>query len=391
MATSKKDYYELLGVEKGVSEADIKKAFRRLAMKYHPDRNPDDKDAEAKFKEINEAYDVLSDAQKRQAYDQFGHAGVDPNQMGGGGGFHGFHGFQQGGAGFGDAFGDIFENLFGGGRGGRGGQGGHTAQAERGADLRFRMSLTLEEAVHGVTRTISVPTLAKCKPCEGSGAKPGTSKVTCSTCQGHGAVRMQQGFFSVQQTCPDCHGSGQMIKDPCKSCYGQGRVQETKQLNVKIPAGVDTGDRIRLAGEGEAGERGAPAGDLYVEVTVKEHEIFKRDGADLHCQVPLSFVMACLGGEIEIPTLTGKVKLKIPAETQTGKILRVRGHGIKPLRGGAMGDLLCHVMIETPVNLNSEQKSHLEAFEKSLQDGKRHSPKATGWFESVKKFFEGVK
>ena len=260
--SKKQDYYELLGVEKSASEADIKKAYRRLAMKYHPDRNPDNKEAEAKFKEINEANDVLSDTKKRQAYDQFGHAGVDGNQMGGGAG-----GF--GGGGFGDAFGDIFSDLFGGG-GGRGGQRGHQQhQAQRGADLRYRVTLTLEEAVHGISKTLSVPTLVACKPCQGSGAKPGTSKITCTTCQGHGAVRMQQGFFSVQQTCPQCHGSGQKIKDPCKSCYGQGRIQETKNLSVKIPAGVDNGDRIRLSGEGEAGEHGASAGDLYVEVAVK--------------------------------------------------------------------------------------------------------------------------
>jgi len=383
----KQDYYELLGVEKGASEADIKKAFRRLAMKHHPDRNPDDKGAEAKFKEINEAYDVLGDAKKRQAYDQFGHAGVDGSQ---GGGFGG-----GGGAGFGDVFGDIFGDLFGGGRGGQG-QGGHSQQQARGSDLRFRMTLTLEEAVHGITKNISVPTLVSCKPCSGSGAKPGSSKTTCSTCHGAGAVRMQQGFFSVQQTCPSCHGAGQVIKDPCKSCHGQGRVQETKQLSVKIPAGVDNGDRIRLSGEGEAGDRGAPSGDLYVEFVIKEHELFQREGANLHCEVPISFTKACLGGEIEIPTLEGRVKLKIPAETQSGKILRVRGHGIKPLRGGSIGDLMCHIIIETPVNLNSEQKALLESFEQSLsnnsdKNAQKHNPKASHWFEGVKKFFEGKK
>jgi len=385
----KQDYYELLGVEKGASEADIKKAFRRLAMKHHPDRNPDDKTAEAKFKEISEAYDVLSDPKKRQTYDQFGHAGVDGSQ---GGGFGG-----AGGAGFGDVFGDIFGDLFGGGRGGHGQSSqSRSRQPERGADLRFRMTLTLEEAIHGTTKNISVPTLIHCKTCAGSGAKPGSSKTTCTTCQGHGAVRMQQGFFSVQQTCPQCHGAGQMNKDPCKPCHGQGRVQETKQLSVKIPAGVDNGDRIRLSGEGEAGEKGASPGDLYVEFAIKEHELFQREGSNLHCEVPISFTKACLGGEIEIPTLEGRVKLKIPAETQSGKILRVRGHGIKPLRGGATGDLMCHIVIETPVNLNSEQKALLDSFEQALLDknqdkNQKHNPKASHWFESVKKFFETKK
>lgn len=380
---SKRDYYEVLGVSKGATDAELKKAFRKLAMKHHPDRNQGDDTAEAKFKEINEAYDVLGDQQKRQAYDQFGHAGVDPN-MGGGG----FGGGAGGAGGFNDVFGDIFGDIFG---GGRGGSAGGRPQPQRGADLRYRMSIDLSDAVHGVTKAIKVPTLVTCKPCSGSGAKPGTSKATCSTCQGHGAVRMQQGFFSVQQTCPNCQGSGEMIKDPCASCNGQGRVQETKTLSVKIPAGVDTGDRIRLAGEGEAGETGAPAGDLYVEVQVNQHEIFERDGNNLHCEVPVSFVMACLGGEIEVPTLEGRVKLKVPSETQSGKVLRLRGKGVKPLRGSTVGDLMCHIIVETPINLSSEQKEALRVFEIKMDDGKNHSPKSKGWFEGVKKFFEDMK
>lgn len=380
--SQKRDFYEVLGVAKGASDSEIKKAFRKLAMKHHPDRNAGDKDSEAKFKEINEAYDVLSDAKKRQAYDQYGHAGVDPNNMGGAGGFGG----GAGGAGFGDVFGDIFGDIFGGGRGP-----GGASQPQRGADLRYRLNISLEEAVHGATKKISIPSQVECKPCSGSGAKPGTKKKTCGTCQGQGAVRMQQGFFSVQQACPNCHGSGEMIETPCNNCRGQGHVQETKHLSVKIPAGVDDGDRVRLAGEGEMGEKGAPAGDLYVEVQVKQHEIFERDGNNLHCQVPVSFVLACLGGDIEVPTLDGRVKLKVPSETQSGKILRLRGKGVKPLRGSISGDLMCHIMVETPVNLSNEQKEILKQFDSKLDDGKNHSPKSRGWFEGVKKFFEDMK
>jgi molecular chaperone DnaJ len=370
---AKRDYYEVLGVERGVSEAELKKAYRRLAMKYHPDRNPDDKAAEEKFKEANEAYEVLSDASKRSAYDQYGHAGVDP-QMGGGGG--------PGGANFSDIFGDVFSDFFGGG-----GRGGQRGGAQRGSDLRYTLELDLEEAVRGTTVTIRVPTLVNCKPCDGSGAKKGTTPVTCTTCGGIGQVRMQQGFFSVQQTCPRCHGGGKMITDPCGSCHGHGRVEEHKTLSVKVPAGVDTGDRIRLTGEGEAGAMGGPAGDLYVVVNVREHAIFQRDGKHLYCEVPISFADAALGGELEVPTLDGRVKLKIPEGTQTGKMFRLRGKGVAPVRGGGAGDLMCKVAVETPVNLNKRQREMLAEFRSSLEGDSSHSPKANGWFEGVKRFF----
>ena len=371
---AKRDFYEVLGVERGASEAELKKAYRRLAMKHHPDRNPGDKAAEDAFKEANEAYEVLSDASKRQAYDQYGHAGVDP-QMGAGAGA------AYGNANFSDIFGDVFSDFFAGGRGSsRGG-------AQRGSDLRYTLELDLEEAVRGTTVTIRVPTLAECKTCDGSGAKKGTSPVTCTTCGGIGQVRMQQGFFSVQQTCPRCHGSGKMISDPCGSCHGQGRVEEQKTLSVKVPPGVDTGDRIRLTGEGEAGAQGGPAGDLYVVVNVREHPIFQRDGKHLFCEVPISFADAALGGELEVPTLDGRVKLKIPEGTQTGKQFRLRGKGVAPVRGGAAGDLLCRVAVETPVNLGKRQRELLDEFRKTLQSDSSHSPKASGWFEGVKRFF----
>ncbi|WP_028241622.1 molecular chaperone DnaJ [Stutzerimonas azotifigens] len=372
---AKRDYYEVLGVERGASDAELKKAYRRLAMKYHPDRNPGDKEAEDKFKEANEAYEVLSDAGKRTAYDQYGHAGVDPS-MGGGAAGAGF-----GGANFSDIFGDVFSDFFGGARGNaRGG-------ASRGSDLRYTLELDLEEAVRGTTVTIRVPTLAECKVCHGTGAKKGTSPVTCTTCGGIGQVRMQQGFFSVQQTCPRCHGTGKMITDPCGNCHGQGRVEEQKTLSVKVPAGVDTGDRIRLSGEGEAGTQGGPAGDLYVVVSVREHPIFQRDGKHLYCDVPISFADAALGGELEVPTLDGRVKLKIPEGTQSGKLFRLRGKGVAPVRGGAPGDLMCRVAVETPVNLNKRQRELLEEFRNSLQSDSSHSPKASGWFEGMKRFF----
>jgi molecular chaperone DnaJ len=378
MAT-KEDFYKLLGVERNASDAEIKKSYRSKAMKYHPDRNADNPtEAEAKFKQIKEAYEVLSDPKKRAAYDQFGHAGVDPS-MGGGRGAGGFSGAE----GFGDIFGDMFGDIFGGAGGGRG-RGG----AQRGSDLRHVMEISLEEAVAGTEQKIQIPVLVGCKECDGSGAKKGSSPVICSTCHGHGQVRMQQGFFSIQQACPTCRGTGKQIKDPCGVCYGHGRVQESKTLSVKIPAGVDTGDRIRLSGEGEAGERGAPSGDLYVEIHVRPHNIFKRDGANLYCEVPISFVTACLGDEIEVPTLDGKVLLKIPAETQTGKQFRLRGKGVKQVRGGPVGDLLCKVQIETPVNLTKEQKAIVQQLGEALtSSGKHHSPQESSWLDSIKNFF----
>ncbi len=371
---SKRDYYEVLGLEKGADEKEIKKAYRRVAMKYHPDRNPDDPDAEEKFKEASEAYEILSDAQKRQAYDQFGHAGVD-SQFGGAGGGADFGNFS-------DIFSDVFGDIFGGGGGGR-----RRGGPQRGSDLRYNLELDLEEAVHGTEVKIRVPTLVTCDSCGGSGAKPGSKPVSCTTCGGVGQVRMQQGFFSVQQTCPTCHGKGTIISDPCDSCHGQGLIEEIKTLSVKVPPGVDTGDRIRLAGEGEAGPEGGPSGDLYVQVVVREHELFQRDGKHLYCEVPISIVDAALGGELEVPTLDGRVKLKIPAETQTGKLFRMRGKGVTPVRGGSPGDLLCRVSVETPVNLNKKQKELLRELQISME-GDQNSPRKSSWFDSVKAFFD---
>lgn len=371
---SKRDFYEVLGVEKGASAGDMKKAYRRMAMKYHPDRNEGDASSEEKFKEVKEAYEILSDESKREAYDRFGHAGVDQSAGGG---------FGGGGADFGDIFGDVFGDIFGGGRGGGGGR-----RSSRGSDLRYTLELELEEAVRGTEVQISVPSLSPCEPCGGSGAKKGSSPTTCTGCGGAGQVRMQQGFFSVQQTCPRCRGAGQMIKDPCRTCNGQGRVEKNKKLSVKIPAGVDTGDRIRLAGEGEAGAQGDPSGDLYVQVAVKEHKVFQREGKHLYCDVPISFVDVALGGDVEVPTLDGRVKLRIPEETQTGKLFRIRGKGVAPVRGGSTGDLLCKVNVETPVKLTKEQKTLLQSFQETLDASSKHSPQKSSWFESVKSFFE---
>jgi len=376
---SKRDYYEVLGVARDVNESDLKKAYKRMASKHHPDKGGD----EEKFKEAKEAYDVLSNAQKRAAYDQYGHAGVDPSAAGGPGGFGG------GGSGnFSDIFGDVFGDIFGGGGGGGRGQ----SRAYRGSDLRYNMELSLENAVAGTTVKIKIPTLVSCKTCAGSGAKKGSQPTTCTTCGGTGQVRIQQGFFSVQQTCPHCHGNGQMINDPCNSCHGQGRVEETKTLSVKVPAGVDNGDRIRLGGEGEAGENGGPAGDLYVQIHVKPHEIFERDDNNLLCQVPISVTTAALGGELEIPTLNGRVKLKIPGESQTGKMFRLKGKGVKPVRGGPVGDLLCKIVVETPVKLTAKQKELLKELDASMKnDGSKHNPQSGSWMDGVKKFFDDMK
>ncbi|MEI6858450.1 MAG: molecular chaperone DnaJ [Shewanella sp.] len=369
---SKRDYYEVLSVSRDSSEREIKKAYKRLAMKFHPDRNPDDKSAEASFKEIKEAYEILTDSDKKAAYDQFGHAGVDPNRGGSN-------------ADFGDVFGDVFGDIFGGGR--RGGQ----RQAARGSDLRYNLELSLEEAVIGLTKELRIPKLTACDSCDGSGAKKGTSPLTCGTCHGQGQVQMRQGFFAVQQACPTCHGRGKIIKAPCHKCHGEGRVEKSKTLSVKIPAGVDNGDRIRLSGEGEAGEYGAPPGDLYVQVSVREHSIFVRDGNNLYCEVPISFGKAALGGGIEVPTLDGKVNLKIPAETQTGRMFRMRGKGVKSVRSHAVGDLLCKVVMETPVKLNEHQKELLREFDETLSGAsQKHSPKAEGFFDGVKKFFQDL-
>lgn len=371
---SKRDYYTVLGVDRSDDEKAIKKAYRRLAMKFHPDRNPDDPEAETKFKEASEAYEVLADPQKRQAYDQYGHAGVEGQAGGFGGGSA---------SSFSDIFGDVFGDIFGGAGGGR--RGG----PQRGSDLRYNLELSLEEAVRGTEKNLKIPTLVACKTCSGSGAKAGTSPKTCQVCQGTGNVRMQQGFFAVQQTCHACGGQGQVIDDPCNTCRGRGAVEETKTLNVKIPPGVDTGDRIRLSGEGEAGPKGGPAGDLYVQVAVREHALFQRDGSNLYCEVPISFVDAALGGELEVPTLDGRVKLKIPAETQSGRLFRVRGKGVSPVRGGSQGDLLCRVVLETPVQLNEKQKELLREFQASLDTkNSSHSPRKSSWFDGVKKFFD---
>ncbi len=371
---AQRDYYEILGVARNAPAADVKKAYRRLAMKHHPDRNAGNKEAEAAFKEIQQAYDVLSDPQKRAAYDQFGHAGVDPS-MAGAGGFYG-----AAGGGFADIFGDVFGDIFGAGRHGR--------HAYRGADLRYSLDLGLEDAVRGTEVRIRVSALETCDTCHGSGVKPGTSPATCRTCGGHGQVRMQQGFFSIQQTCPHCRGTGKVITDPCPTCRGQGRESRVKTLSVKVPSGVDEGDVIRLAGEGEAGENGGPPGDLFVEVRLKPHPIFKREKDDLYCDMPISFATAALGGDLEAPTLDGRATIKIPPGAQSGKLFRLRGKGVRNVRTGQVGDLYCRVQVETPVNLTGEQKELLEKLERSLRaGGVRHNPHEQSWLDKVKSFF----
>lgn len=370
---SKRDYYEVLGVARNAGEDELKKAYRRLAMKYHPDRNPDDATAEASFKEAKEAYEVLSDANKRRAYDAHGHAAFEHGMGGGGGGAHG--------ADINDIFGDIFGNIFGGGGGSRG--------PRRGADIGYVMELDLEEAVAGVEKRIEIPTLVDCKPCKGSGSEDGKVE-TCGTCQGRGQVRFQRGIFAMQQPCPHCGGNGKRIVSPCKSCRGAGRVEEEKVLSVKIPAGVDNGDRIRLAGEGEAGPAGAPAGDLYVDVRVREHDIFQRDGDDLHCEVPIRISQAALGDTVRVPTLGGEAEIRIPPETQTGKVFRLREKGVRSVRSRSTGDLYCRVVVETPVNLTSQQRELLAQFEATFvgEEARRHSPRSSTFIDGVKSFWE---
>jgi len=379
---AKRDYYTVLGVNRDASEDEIRKTYRKLAMKFHPDRNPDDKTTEEKFKEAKEAYEVLTDARKRAAYDQFGHAGVDASAGFGAAGARGFGG-AEGFGGFADAFGDIFGEIFG--QSSRGGRGNGMF---RGADLRYNLDLSLEEAARGADVKIRIPTTETCETCHGSGAKPGTEPKTCSTCHGRGEVRVSQGFFSIQQTCPTCRGTGKVVADPCAACHGAGRVKKHKTLSVKIPAGVDQDDRIRLSGEGEGGMNGGPPGDLYVVINLKPHPMFQREGADLHCEMPISITTAALGGEIEIPTLDGHAKIKIPPETQTGQVFRLRNKGIRPVRGSVQGDLYCHVAVETPVRLTARQKELLRELEASTQeDPEAHSPRAKSFFDKVRDFF----
>jgi len=373
---AKRDYYEVLGVAKNATDDELKKAYRKLAMKYHPDRNPDSKDGEEKFKEVKEAYEMLADPAKREAYDRFGHAGVDPNTgFGGGAGGQGFGGFA-------DVFGDIFGDIFGGQR-----AGGGRSNVYRGADLRYAMEVSLEQAANGYASEIRVPSWEGCTACNGSGAKPGTKPKVCHGCGGQGAVRVQQGFFSIQQTCPTCHGSGKVIPEPCTSCEGVGRVKKNKTLEVKIPAGIDDGMRIRSAGNGEPGINGGPAGDLYVEIHVKEHPVFQRDGDDLHCEVPIGITTAALGGKVQVPTLSGRAEIELPEGTQSGKQFRLRGKGIKGIRASYPGDLYAHVVVETPVRLTDKQKQLLHELEASLKDPK-HSPQTKGWMDRVKDFFQ---
>lgn len=379
---SKRDYYETLGVPKNASEEEIKKSYRKLAMKHHPDRNQGDtaKVAEDKFKEAKEAYEMLSDGQKRAAYDQHGFAGVDPNMRGGAGGGEGFGGFAE-------AFGDIFGDVFGGRQQGGRGQGGR--QVYRGGDLSYAMEVTLEEAAHGKDAQIRIPSWDDCITCHGSGAKPGTKVVTCTTCHGHGQVQMRQGFFSVQQTCPTCKGNGKLIPEPCSTCMGVGKTKTNKTLEVKIPAGIDDNMRIRSTGNGEPGTNGGPPGDLYIEIRLKKHDIFERDGDDLHCSVPISFTTAALGGEIDVPTLAGKAAIDIPDGTQAGKQFRLRGKGIKGVRSSYPGDLYCHISVETPVKLTEHQRKLLKEFDESLKKGgAKHSPTSESWADKLKGFFK---
>ncbi|MDM7941838.1 MAG: molecular chaperone DnaJ [Hydrogenophaga sp.] len=375
---AKRDFYEVLGVPKNAGDEEIKKAYRKLAMKHHPDRNQGDaaKAAEERFKEAKEAYEMLSDPQKKAAYDQYGHAGVDPNLRGGAAGAEGFGGFSE-------SFGDIFGDIFGGARGQRNGR-----QVYRGADLSYAMEISLEEAASGKDTQIRIPSWDDCETCTGTGAKPGTSVKTCSTCHGQGQVQMRQGFFSVQQTCPQCSGTGKIIPEPCPTCHGQGKIKKQKTLEIKIPAGIDDGQRIRSTGNGEPGQNGGPSGDLYIEVRLRKHDIFEREGDDLHCQVPVSMTVAALGGEIDVPTLAGKATIDLPEGTQSGKTFRLRGKGVKGVRSSYPGDLYCHVAVETPIKLTEHQRKLLKELDESFKKGgHKHSPNDKGWFEKAKSFF----
>lgn len=388
---AEENYYEVLGVDRGASQDDIKKAYRRLAMKYHPDRNPGDKAAEEKFKQIGEAYAILSDEQKRAAYDRFGKAGVDPSAADAGaggfgqGGFGGFSGMNSGD--FQSAFGDIFSDLFGGGRGrGAGSQG---PQPMRGNDVSYTLEVSFEDAAHGRKMDIRVPAWDECTSCHGTGCRPGTSKKTCPTCHGAGVVRMSNGLFQVQQTCPQCHGTGEVIADPCPDCSGTGFKRSAKVVEVNIPAGINDGQRIRMSGKGEPGVNGGPAGDLFIEIRVRPSDIFERDGDDLHMQLPISFVTAALGGEVTVPTLDGESRITLPEGTQSGKTFRLRGKGISNLHTHQPGDLYLHIEIETPVNLSDKQKKMLRDFDASLKEGgEKHNPKSQGFFDKVKNFFQ---
>jgi molecular chaperone DnaJ len=381
-----KDFYKTLEIEKGASADEIKKAYRKLAMKYHPDQNKDNKAAEEKFKELNEAYDVLKDDQKRAAYDRFGSAAFD-GSMGGGGFGGGAQGFGAG------AFSDIFEDMFGDFMGGRGG-GRSRGGPQRGSDMQYTMEIKLEDAFKGKEANIKIPVNDTCDSCNGSGAETGTSAENCSTCNGQGRVRQQQGFFTIERTCPTCNGAGKIITNPCKKCHGQGRIRKEKTLKIKIPAGVDTGRRIRLTGEGEAGLMGGPRGDLYVLLAVKPHKLFKRENANLHCRVPITVTRAALGGEIEVPTIeSSAAKLKIPPGTQTGQQFRLKGKGMSLLGSEARGDLYIEIYVETPVNLNKKQQDMLKALDKEFTDDKtgKHSPEASGFFGKVREFWDDLK
>lgn len=376
---AKKNFYNVLGISKSATEKEIKKAYKRLAIKYHPDRNQGNKNAENKFKEITEAYEVLSNSQKRSAYDQYGHAAFEQNNSS-----SGFNATFTSGADFGDIFGDVFGDIFGGSR---------KSKSSRGRDLQYEITLTLEEAVKGTTKDIRILGLEKCHICNKTGAKPGTKQETCSTCRGLGQIQMRQGFFSVQQTCPSCYGSGEIIREPCAICRGNGRVKKYKTLSIKIPSGVNVGDRIRLNGEGEAGKRGASSGDLYIQIDIIKHNIFERDGNNLYCDVPINFATAALGGEIDVPTIDGRVALKIPPETQTGKIFRMKGKGVKPIRGGKKGNLMCRIVVETPVRLNETQKILLKQFNESLngKNAAKNTPRSKSFLDGVKKFFDDLR